>query len=1190
MATRLKRLDLHGFKSFATPTTFVFDTGITAVIGPNGSGKSNISDALRWVLGEQSYANLRGKRTEDIIFAGSSTRAPLGMAEVTVTLDNEDGSLPLDFSEVSVTRRAYRSGENHYLLNGARVRLKDVLQVTASLGQSHTVIGQGLVDAVLSQRVEERRSLFEHAAGITGLRIKHASAGRNLEESQTNCVRLEDLLADLEPRLRSLERAARQAREYDDVKRQLREALERFYAHHWRLARERLTDSNKSVDGLASQIEAAGEARAEHLRALAHATEAVRGLSNDLESLREHIQGTRDEHQRAAHELALVEERRRAARNRRSDAEESLQGIEASIAEIAVEIAKITTSANELRRHTTEREESLRALEDASTEIRRRLTELDSRLKAEEQRRAEIERASILAESREALIRGQIDQLHSEQERQREAGRARDRTRANLEAQQVTTAEALAQANNLLDAQTGRLNELLSEISTVSNEREELGKRRSQTERKVLETTTRFETLKRLEESGVGLYAGVKQVLTAARSNKIGGVLGTLASLLIVPAELEAAIEAALGGHLQDLVVERWVNAEAAIEFLKRTQSGRATFHPLDTVPPRRQTSSPRLTPGVRGLASELIGMDERVRGVIDGLLGRTLVAEDLSAARTALRSLPPGWSVVTIGGEIARSSGTVTGGSRVKESGALARERELRELPKLRVTLETERDAHSEKIGRLDTSLVARSQDKSNVEQQLASLRGEIRDHTAMHGRQTRELADLKTAAAAESERLSGLDTALAARQEELAELSRTKLDRERSLANVLATCAALRDEIESTSASIDDVALQLARSELSGIRERARGIDEQRQRLEARKRQLESDLEGSGRRLAELDATIHEFDRHHEATVTQRDRLSEQVSGLQGRITQLQERYREAAQRERSARDALEGSDSALRELERRQDHLALEAARRRDELDLTIERAGRDLEIDQVEDILSRTTAAAAEDLPRVERDINRHRERLRRIGVAGDDAIEHYEREAERYGFLRRQLDDVRAATEALRALMTELDRTMALEFDRTFAEVARAFESTFTSLFGGGKARLIRCDDEGGSTGIDIEAQPPGKRLQNLGLLSGGERALTAVALLFSILKVNPSPFCLLDEVDAALDESNVVRVRDELQLLARKTQFVVVTHNRSTIEGADTLYGITMGDDGMSRVLSLRLPSGVASEASAALS
>ena len=337
-------------------------------------------------------------------------------------------------------------------------------------------------------------------------------------------------------------------------------------------------------------------------------------------------------------------------------------------------------------------------------------------------------------------------------------------------------------------------------------------------------------------------------------------------------------------------------------------------------------------------------------------------------------------------------------------------------------------------------------------------------------------------------------------------------------------------------------------------------------------------------------MDAAIKALDVEHESTVTQRDRLSEQLSGLRGRLTDAQERHRQAIQRERAARDALEAADAAHRELERRQDHLALEAARRRDELDLTIERAVRDLETDRVEEILSRADAAEVEDLPRIERDINRLRERLRRIGVAGDDAIEQYEREAERYGFLRQQLDDVRSATEALRALMTELDRTMALEFDRTFAEVALAFESTFTSLFGGGRARLIRCDDGDGPTGIDIEAQPPGKRLQNLGLLSGGERALTAVALLFSILKVNPSPFCLLDEVDAALDESNVVRVRDELQRLALKTQFVVVTHNRATIEGADTLYGITMGDDGMSRVLSLKLPADAPVETSAALS
>ncbi len=1189
MATRLKRLDLHGFKSFATPTTFVFDTGITAVIGPNGSGKSNISDGLRWVLGEQSYANLRGKRTEDIIFAGSAARTPLGMAEVTVTLDNEDGSLPVDFSEVSVTRRAYRSGENHYLINGARVRLKDVLQVTASLGQSHTVIGQGLVDAILSQRVDERRSLFEHAAGITGLRIKHASAGRNLEESQTNCVRLEDLLADLEPRLRSLERAARQAREYDDVKRQLRDSLERFYSHHWQQARERLQESTNAVNRLNREIETAKETRSIHRQALSLASEAARSLTTDLESLRQSIQRSRDEQQQAAHELDLIAERRRAAQHRRNDAEQSLRGVEGSIEELSAEIEQNTVLAQKLNNVTAEREALLRDLEGAFNASRRRLTDLESRLKAEEQRRSEIERSLMLTESRETLILGQIEQLLAERERRDRATSERDRARSNLESAQAGTIQSLSDASNRFDELTDRLKTLLAEIAAVTGERDNVSKRRSQLERKVLETTTRFETLRRLAESGVGLYAGVKQVLAAARSEKLTGILGTLASLLIVPAELEAAIEAALGGHLQDLVVDRWEDAETAIEYLKRTQSGRATFHPLDTVQPRRQTSAPRLTPGVRGLAAELIGVDERVRPVIDGLLGRVLVAEDLDAARIALRSLPPGWSVVTIGGEIARSSGTVTGGSRIKETGALARERELRELPKLRTRLETERDEITQQMDRCDESLRVHHREKSSLEQELADVRGEVRDLTAARDRQSRELAELERSSEAEDDRLTVLDDEAEKRQRELEELLRAKQRQHGSLDEVGRTCARLRDEIRSMSETIDESALLTARSELSGLRERERGIDEQRHRLEARKRQLEGDLSAGDRRLTELDEAIQNLDREHNARTTESDRLSSETDGLNAQLHDVQERHREAVQREGAAREALETAETVNRELERRQDHLSLEAARRRDELDLTLERAGRDLETDHIEEILSSTDAANAEDLPRIERDIGRLRERLRRIGVAGDDAIEQYEREAERFAFLRQQLDDVRSATDALRALMTELDRTMSLEFDRTFAEVARAFESTFTSLFGGGRARLIRCDDESGSTGIDIEAQPPGKRLQNLGLLSGGERALTAVALLFSILKVNPSPFCLLDEVDAALDESNVVRVRDELQRLAIKTQFVVVTHNRSTIEGADTLYGITMGDDGISRVLSLKMPVEPANEPSAAL-
>ncbi len=1183
MATRLKRLDLHGFKSFATPTSFVFDTGFTAVIGPNGSGKSNISDGLRWVLGEQSYTNLRGRRTEDIIFAGSASRAPVGMAEVTVTLDNEDGSLPVAFSEVSVTRRAFRSGENQYLINGSRVRLKDVLQVTASLGQSHTVIGQGLVDAVLSQRADERRSLFEHAAGITGLRIKHATAARNLEESQTNCTRLEDLLSDLEPRLRSLERAAKQAREYDDVKRQLRSALERSYARYWIQSTERLSLSQQAADDLSEKLNAANRDRDDLRQQLARAVAAVAERSTGIEKLRAEIARLRDEEQHKTHELELIEERQAATRIRRADAERALSSVETSRADLAREREGLAASLEDLRDETASREAHVRDLETAHAASRDAVAQLEAERTAADRERASVEREMLETETRISLLRGKLEQFDAEGERLQAGSDERDARRDELQAEAARIGEAEAELSQRVAQLADDLTSVNGQLPEKTGERDSLRTKLAGIERRSMEAGTRFETLKRLEESGVGLYAGVRQVLDESRRGRLTGVLGTLSSLLMVPAELEAAIEAAMGGHLQDLVVERWSDAEAAIEHLKRTQKGRATFHPLDSIRDRGRSAAPRGAQGIRGVAVDLIDMDERVEPVVAGLLGRVLVAEDLDAARDALRSLSPGWSVVTLGGEIVRSGGTVTGGSRIKESGALARERELRELPQLQANLEKQRDRLASGIREVDGAIAELTALRAGVEESIASARSEARHLEVDRQRLERQRFELDRQVTSEQERADRLESQRATTLEELTEVSDRRTTIGTQLREVEAEAARLRDAVRQATSAIDDSALQAARSALSGHRERVRSVVDQVSRIEARIGELDSQQATGQSRLRELDATLVELVVAHQSMSEERDELSARLAALRVRHDAAQSDQLSLARQESAARTSLESAEARCRDLERRHDQTSLEATRRRDELDLTIERAARDLEETEVEPILSRVDAAESDELPRLEREIVRLRERLRRIGVAGDDAIEQYEREAERFAFMRRQLDDVRSATEALRTLMSELDRTMASEFDRTFSEVARAFETTFTALFGGGRARLIRSDDGDGPTGIDIVAQPPGKRLQNLGLLSGGERALTAVALLFSILKVNPSPFCLLDEVDAALDEANVVRVRDELQRLAEKTQFVVVTHNRSTIEGADTLYGITMGDDGISRVLSLRMPAEAAS-------
>jgi len=1178
MPTRLKRLDLHGFKSFATPTTFVFDPGITAVIGPNGSGKSNIADALRWVLGEQSYANLRGRRTEDVIFAGSSARSPIGMAEVALTLDNESGDLPLPFAEVTITRRAYRSGENQYLINGARVRLKDVAQVTASLGQAYTVIGQGLVDAVLSQRPEERRGLFEHAAGITGLRLKHAEAERNLSETQSNSMRLEDLLAEVEPRLRGLERAARQAREHGQVRGQLQVALRRLYAQHlWHAdarAVEAAVHAAAAEHGVADLV-LERDAAIEDARLAAAEARDTRAASEALARQLEQLRMSRRE---AEHRLALANERTTAQHARRSDLRRRRDELEASGCGLDAEFARcdaaLATLADELATARVE----LEHLEEHDADARRQRAAAAASVRTAEATIATLERELFALESRRDVLAQRAHDAAVEISRL--AGTAQDR-RARLDdlaRQHDALTAALPAARTQLETNLTQQEALRASRGQVQVARRQAAEALQALERRLVERSTRLETLGRLRDSGVGLQGGTRAVLDAARHGKLDGVVGALASLVQVPVELEAAVEAALGGHLQDIVVERWADAEAAIEHLKRSQTGRATFQPLDSlreVAPR-QTHRPA-QPGVRGVAADLIDHDPRVAPVVAGLLGRVLVVEDLPTTRATLPTLPSGWSIVTLAGEITRSSGAVTGGARVRESGTLARERELRELPIQCRSLE-------QKVASAREALYAVERDSADVETRLAALerdvtaaRETVRDVETRRERVERWRAETGRALEEDQARIQDLEGRRAAAAGEGASLAAAGDAARMTLAEARAACERTARRVEELDDDGSARRLLEARATLSGLRERQRATTQERARLETQHAALARDSANLDRLTDETEQEISTVERVIADLTGEAELANARLEEAAEREGPLLESVARSEQREREASARQSVVAARLREVERERDHLALELARRGDEVDLLRERAGRDLEVPAYDLAGLLPAAVEADDVERLQREVDRLRERLRRVGTVGDDAIAQYEREAQRHAFLRGQLDDVLSAGDALRSLLGELERAMAAEFDRTFGEVAAAFETTFTSLFGGGRARLVRASDDG-SVGVDILAQPPGKRLQSLALLSGGERALTAVALLFAILKVNPSPFCLLDEVDAALDEANVVRVRDELRGLAEGTQFVVVTHNRATIEGSDTLYGVTMGADGVSRVLSLRLP------------
>ena len=743
--------------------------------------------------------------------------------------------------------------------------------------------------------------------------------------------------------------------------------------------------------------------------------------------------------------------------------------------------------------------------------------------------------------------------------------------RAELETALQERVNVTSELETTRASQAETAEQLTQLISTEQAQRAELAKLQDERGR----ARAQLDGLKRIQESGAGLYSGVREILAAARAGKLSGIEGTVSELIELPARYEIAIEVALGAHLQDIVARRWADAEAGIGHLKRSRAGRATFQPLDTIRAGNAHRPRELEglPGVHGIAATLVAISPQMQVVADALLGRTVVVEDLPAARNVLDRLPGGWSAVTLAGEIARSGGSVTGGSAVRENGMLTRERELRELPQT--------------IGSLEGKIVAVTQVLEDAESALrdaqTAAREQERTRLALEARQ-RELGE-------QHRRLAGW---LQEQETRLGNDAQRQRDANSRMKDVEATIVTLEQERLAMEPALEQArqALQRNNEDLTRDAERLRSLEQRLASAQQDRAVLDERFRAERRQLASLlaqqTALSEQLSQRLERASAfggeraEIERLLQQLtldaaSGEAERLRLMaeqqpaEEALRQASSRVAETEQALESARQRLMQVERERGSVTVVVERYRGELATIRQRIVDDLNLEEPSDLLELPVEDLDLDLIEAEREIGRLKERLRRVGYIGDEAVQEYERESERHRFLSTQLEDVLTASASLRELLEDLRGTMQERFEATFTQVAKEFSVAFTSLFGGGSAKLMLIDNEdGGVSGVDIVAQPPGKRLQSLALLSGGERALTAAALLFAILKVNPSPFVLLDEVDAALDEANVVRFRERLQQLASETQAIIITHNRVTIEVADSLYGVSMREDGVS--------------------
>lgn len=1277
----LKHIALQGYKSFADRTEFEFPRGITAVIGPNGTGKSNIADAIRWALGERSMSTLRAKSSADMIFFGGDGRSRAGMAEVSLTFDNTDASLPIDFSEVTVTRRAYRSGENEYLINGSQVLLRDVEELLAESSLSertYTVIGQGLVDAALSLRPQERRALFEEAAGVTLYRSRREKTIDRLDETERNLDRVYDIISEVAPRQKRLQRDAVQVEEHRRLTAHLERLQRTWYGHRWGQRQAELARALEQAAGLEERL---GAQREEASRLSGHLSE-VREREGELRGrLRDWYRRSADLHEhvdQARRKLAVSEERVRLLEMRREELldeigpltvqqdqqAEQVAELDDGIQELVEELATRRRRFAEVEQKAAKRAETAEEWEQRRAQVeqelgrhREQLADLDQELSEAREEISHLVSEKVVAEERARQLESRRTEALAEieplREEEREHAEHIVRHQAELEVleQSVTDREgrvtdleaALRASREAVREPDEERRRVAAAVRERRREVEALDGALDRVQKKEAALSGERKALERVRTNGDAYGSGVQKLLAA----DLNGVLGPLAAMIEVPPEWETAIGAALGSDLRAVVLEQRATV-ARVHGMLEEEGGRLTLLALDGLLPAGFNVQ---MPANALSAAAIVKCEERVRPVVDVLLSTIALCDDLLEARGLQPDLPPGSCCVTRDGIVLRADGAYIVGRGDGGSGlALQRaRRELRaQLAEVRreiADLTDRRHAAVEEALSLESRLEEIDRRVANVRQEeerrLQEEVNEARTTLAVarealrHGRSVverreselervrsrrrmlqRQAGELETKEAAEIERARALELALSqvevpedASSAEGAECFRAQFQQARRRLTVIEgerrrtseRIAALGNRLKELAERAMQARAEAARFERETLSGTRTAVAVTEASLESRRQALERESVLLERIRSQVEARRERA----EELKLERDALLGRIEELRRRATRLEDQLNEVRVRVQPAEDELEELNIQQTRLEEEgkrahqrvssaEEHYSraqLRLERKRDELRILADRIDEDLGLVELELGESFTAQAplpmrplvselpVVEQLPEgLEAEMQFVKKRLRQLGAINPNAPEELAEVAKRHSFLTDQAGDLEVATAQLRRSVRDLDNLMEMAFKETFDAVAEGFSRVFTRLFEGGEARVTLTDpDDLLNTGVDIIARPPGKRSQRLALLSGGERALTATALLFSLLQISPTPFCVLDEVDAMLDEANVGRFCAQLEDLARDTQFILITHNRGTVESAETVYGVSMGSNAVSQVVSLKM-------------
>ena len=1177
----LKSIEIHGFKSFANKIVFQFHNGITGIVGPNGSGKSNVADAVRWVLGEQRIKQLRGASMQDVIFSGTETRKPLSYAYVAITLDNSDHQLAIDYDEVTVARRIYRSGESEYLINGTPCRLKDVNELFYDTGigkEGYSIIGQGQIDKILSGKPEERRELFDEAAGIVKFKRRKAAAQTKLENEKQNLVRVNDILSELEKQVGPLEKQSEVAKVYLRKKEELKSLdINVFLLENKRL-REQLASAEEKYNLASTELGETGEKYEGIKEEYERIQQEIESLDVAIEAAREQLTDTGLMRGKLEGEINVLKEQINSAHgsenhlnNRKAALEEEIAGKEQEKQDILTDKKDTDTQVQEIAEAAAKAKADLEAIQNKITELNNHIEAGKNTIIGELNQRATIKSKMGRFDTMMEQINIRKAELNSRLLRAKSDEAAREETVKKLEETFETVTEELRQMTE---------QEAASELE-LGNIRENL----TGLDAKLRETQTRFhqeqsklETLTNITERYDGYGGSVKKVMEQKEKEK--GIIGVVADIIQVEAKYETAIETALGGNIQNIVTDNEETAKHMIGFLKQNRLGRATFLPLTSITKPQEFKNPEALKekGVIGMADELVGTEEEYRNVAKAMLGRIVVVDNVDNAVKIARKFDYGIRMVTLEGELLVPGGAISGGAFKNNSNLLGRRREMDELEKKVKKLSEDITTYNQKIEdtkskrnklRMDLEALKTEMQRKSIEQNTARLNiSQARERMEEEAESAQSLKleeqeietrifEIRSGKESITQELAASEELEKTTQEQILgfqkELESCRLEESEASAHAgewEVKVEKMRQALDYKQANVDRIGGELERAQAE-LKEILEALTENAQEVERKKNNIleiektiaasHENQDASRKKLDEDLAKKEELSAKQKDFFRSREEMSERMNALDKEVYRLGEQ-------KKKLEDGIEGQINYMW-----------------DEYEITLSDAAglRNEEMN---------------DLPVMKREISGLKDEIRKLGNVNVNAIEDYKNLMERYTFMKTQHDDLVEAEKTLEGIIEELDTAMRKQFTEKFVEISREFDKVFKELFGGGKGTLELMEDEDIlEAGIRIIAQPPGKKLQNMMQLSGGEKALSAISLLFAIQNLKPSPFCLLDEIEAALDDSNVGRFAKYLHKLTKNTQFIVITHRRGTMEQVDRLYGITMQEKGVSTLVSVNL-------------